>query len=206
MALPAAGNPIDFGQIQTEFGGSNPIAMNEYSDRLGLGYVINYTGSHNIGMFYGLSNITIGSWPTATGFYETMAFKSDVNEAFLRLEFQISGSNVVLRWTKGGSSAIASPVTQNVAFTGENPTVRVFWNITSQAGTRSSPALTNNLAYSIPTSGYRTYLWKAGFATSGTNNIAGTYTAYLTNSAGTINSGSKSFSLSTTAGGGHGKF
>ena len=108
MALPAAGQPIDFLQIQTEFGGSNPIAMNEYSDRLGLGFVINYTGSHNIGMFHGLSNISIGSWPTATGFYDAMAFKSDVNEAFLRLEFQISGSNVVLRWTKGGSSAMAN--------------------------------------------------------------------------------------------------
>ena len=203
MALPAAGNPIDFGQIQTEFGGSHPIAMNEYSDRLGLGYVLNYTGSHNIGMFYGLSNISIGSWPTATGFYETMAFKSDVNEAFLRLEFQISGSNVVLRWTKGGSSAVASPVTQNVAFSGENPQVKVVWSITTQSGTRSSPSgVSSNVYYSIPTSGYRTYLWKAGFAMSGTNNITGTYTAYLNNSAGTINSGSKSFSLSTTAGGG----
>ena len=201
MALPASGT-IDFGQIQTEFGGSNPIAMNEYSDRLGLGYVINYTGSHNIGMFYGLSNITIGSWPTATGFYETMAFKQDLYEAFVRLEFQISGSNVVLRWTKGGSSAVASPVVQNVAFTGENPQVKVVWNITSQTGTRSSPTgVTSNVYTTIPTSGYRTYMWKAGFAMSGTNSINGTYTAYLNNSAGTINSGQKTFSLATTAGG-----
>jgi len=32
MALPASGQ-IDFGQIQTEFGGSNPISMNEYGIR-----------------------------------------------------------------------------------------------------------------------------------------------------------------------------
>ena len=202
MALPAAGNPIDFGQIQTEFGGSNPIAMNEYGDKIGL--TVNTTSSHNIAQFYGLSNVSIGSWPATTaGFYENSAFKSDTYEAFVRLEFQISGSNVVLRWTKGGSSAVASPVTRNVAFSGSTPQVKVVWSITSQSGTRSSPSgVSSNVYYSIPTSGYRTYMWKAGFATSGNNNITGTYTAYLNNSAGTINSGSKSFSLSTTAGGG----
>tara|TARA_Y200000002_G_scaffold377366_1_gene382843 strand:- start:829 stop:1446 length:618 start_codon:yes stop_codon:yes gene_type:complete len=201
MALPASGQ-IDFGQIQTEFGGSNPIAMNEYSDRLGLGYVLNYTGSHNIGMFYGLSNISLGSWPAGTlGWYELTAFKSDQYEAFLRLNFSISGSNVVLGWTKGGSSAIATEVTQNLPFTGENPQVKVVWSINAQTGTRSSPSLTSNTYYSIPTSGARQYLWKAGFATSGINTISGSYTVYINNSAGTVNSGSRNFSLSTTAGG-----
>ena len=45
-------------------------------------------------------------------------------------------------------------------------------------------------------------MWKAGFATSGNNHIIGSYTAYLNNAAGTINSGSKTFNLSTSAGGG----
>tara|TARA_B100001093_G_scaffold435505_1_gene433478 strand:+ start:502 stop:1116 length:615 start_codon:yes stop_codon:yes gene_type:complete len=200
MALPASGQ-IDFGQIQTEFGGSNPIAMNEYSDRLGLGYVLNYTGTHNMGMFYGLSNISLGSWPTGVGFYLPFGTKADTYEAFLRLGFSISGSNVVLSWTLGGSSAIATPVTQNVAFTGETPQVKVVYSINSQFGTRSSPSLASNTYYTIPTSGERQWLWKAGFATSGTNIITGTYTAYINNSAGTINSGSKTFSLQTTGGG-----
>ncbi len=205
MALPASGQ-IDFGQIQTEFGGSNPIAMNEYSDRLGLGYVINYTGSHNIGMFYGLSNITLGSWPASTSnFYRSHAFKSDTYEAFLRLDAQIVGSQVKLGYTVGGSSAVATTYDGYVNFTGSTPTMKVDWSISSQSGTRSSPSLTDNVYYSIPTSGARQWTWKAGFATSGTNNIAGTFTAYINNSAGTINSGSKSFTLSTTAGGG-GKF
>ena len=52
MALPASGQ-IDFGQIQTEFGGSNPIAMNEYGDKIGL--TVNTTSSHYISQFYGLS-------------------------------------------------------------------------------------------------------------------------------------------------------
>ena len=64
MALPASGQ-IDFGQIQTEFGGSNPIAMNEYGDKIGL--TVNTTSVHNIAQFYGLSNVSIGSWPAATG-------------------------------------------------------------------------------------------------------------------------------------------
>lgn len=54
MALPASGQ-IDFGQIQTEFGGSNPIAMNEYGDKIGL--TVGTTSAHDIADFYGLSNI-----------------------------------------------------------------------------------------------------------------------------------------------------
>lgn len=52
MALPASGQ-IDFGQIQTEFGGSNPIAMNEYGDKIGL--TVGTTSAHDIADFYGLS-------------------------------------------------------------------------------------------------------------------------------------------------------
>lgn len=195
MATVPNSNPVSLSTITSVFGGGG--SLRSASATAGL------SAPDAFSELKGLSNISIGSWPTATGFYEAFAFKSDLYEAFVRLEFQISGSNVVLRWTKGGSSAVASPVTQNVAFSGENPQVKVVWSITSQSGTRSSPSgVSSNVYYSIPTSGYRTYLWKAGFAMSGTNNITGSYTAYLNNSAGTINSGSKSFSLSTTAGGG----
>ena len=195
MATVPNTNPVSLSTITSVFGGGG--SLRSASATAGL------SAPDAFSELKGLSNISIGSWPTATGFYETMAFKADLYEAFVRLEFQISGSNVVLRWTKGGSSAVASPVTQNVAFSGENPQVKVVWAITSQSGTRSVPSgVSSNVYYSIPTSGYRTYLWKAGFAMSGINNITGTYTAYLNNSAGTINSGTKSFSLSTTFGGG----
>ena len=33
MALPDSGNPISLSQIQTEFGGSNPISLSEYYDK-----------------------------------------------------------------------------------------------------------------------------------------------------------------------------
>lgn len=196
MATVPNTNPVSLSTITSVFGGGG--SLRSAASAAGL------SAPDGFNEFKGLSNVSIGSWPaTAAGFYENAAFKSDLYEAFVRLEFQISGSNVVLRWTKGGSSAIASPVTRNVAFSGSTPQVKVVWSITTQSGIRSSPSgVSSNVYYSIPTSGYRTYMWKAGFAMSGNNNIIGTYTAYLNNSAGTINSGSKTFSLSTTAGGG----
>ena len=53
MTLPAVGNSISFQQIQTEFGGSNPISMNEYGDKIGL--TVGTTSTHSINSFFGLS-------------------------------------------------------------------------------------------------------------------------------------------------------
>ena len=53
MVLPSLGNSISFQQIQTEFGGSNPISMNEYGDKIGL--TVGTTSTHSINSFYGLS-------------------------------------------------------------------------------------------------------------------------------------------------------
>lgn len=69
MALAASGQ-IDFGQIQTEFGGSNPISMNEYGDKIGL--TVGTTSAHDMADFYGLSNtwtatMTIGSQSAKPG-------------------------------------------------------------------------------------------------------------------------------------------
>jgi len=63
MTLPSAGNTISFGQLQTEFGGSNPISMNEYGDKIGL--TVGTTSTHDMADFYGLSNNlgTIGITP-----------------------------------------------------------------------------------------------------------------------------------------------
>lgn len=53
MALPSSGSSISFNQIQTEFGGSNPISMNEYGDKIGL--TVGTTSTHSINSFFGLS-------------------------------------------------------------------------------------------------------------------------------------------------------
>ncbi len=195
MATVPNSNPVSLSTITSVFGGGG--SLRSASAAAGL------SAPDAFSELKGLSNVSIGSWPTGVGFYEASAIKLDLYEAFVRLEFQISVSNVVLRWTKGGSSAIATPVTKYVAFSGSTPQVKVVWSITSQSGTRSSPSgVSSNVYYSIPTTGYRTFMWKAGFATSGNNHIIGSYTAYLNNAAGTINSGSKTFNLSTSAGGG----
>ena len=62
MALPASGQ-ITFLQIQTEFGGSNPIAMNEYGDKIGL--TVGSTSAHDIADFYGLSAASFPASGTA---------------------------------------------------------------------------------------------------------------------------------------------
>ena len=53
MVLPSSGSSISFDQIQTEFGGSNPISMNEYGDKIGL--TVGTTSTHSINSFFGLS-------------------------------------------------------------------------------------------------------------------------------------------------------
>ena len=81
MALPASGQ-IDFGQIQTEFGGSNPISMNEYGDKIGL--TVGTTSIHDIADFYGLSamsSISLGSSNITYSGYENEAAAFDPNNA-----------------------------------------------------------------------------------------------------------------------------
>jgi hypothetical protein len=80
MALPAAGNPIDFGQIQTEFGGSNPIAMNEYGDKIGL--TVGTTSAHDIADFYGLSAAAFPGSGEPTWFNTSIGVSLPTNQQF----------------------------------------------------------------------------------------------------------------------------
>jgi hypothetical protein len=80
MALPAAGNPIDFGQIQTEFGGSNPIAMNEYGDKIGL--TVGTTSAHDIADFYGLSAAAFPGSGEPTWFNTSLGVSLPTNQQF----------------------------------------------------------------------------------------------------------------------------
>ena len=79
MALPTSGQ-IDFGQIQTEFGGSNPISMNEYGDKIGL--TVGTTSTHDIADFYGLSaSLNSGEFGGACTF-TTYTYTHDIAVAF----------------------------------------------------------------------------------------------------------------------------
>ena len=113
MALPANGQ-IDFGQIQTEFGGSNPISMNEYGDKIGL--TVGTTSAHDMADFYGLSNtwtatMTIGAQSakpgTRYGYIPASGFGSisdntvDTlsNAQITSLHTNFSGVGVILTWS-----------------------------------------------------------------------------------------------------------
>lgn len=79
MTLPASG-AIDFGQIQTEFGGSNPIAMNEYGDKIGL--TVGTTSAHDIADFYGLSAAAFPGSGEPTWFNDGIGTSLPTNQQF----------------------------------------------------------------------------------------------------------------------------
>jgi len=72
MALPTSG-PLSLGNIQTEFGGSNPIALSEYYR--GGGLVPNITANNSIptsgtikvGDFYGTTAVVVSSYTLGYG-------------------------------------------------------------------------------------------------------------------------------------------
>ena len=118
MTLPAS-RAIDFGQIQTECGGSNPIAMNEYGDKIGL--TVCTTSAHDIADFYGLSAAAFpgsgeNSWfklitadlPNASSMSQSHSSSSFVQAGF-NCGFQNDTTNdrIAMRYT-GYTSAAAS--------------------------------------------------------------------------------------------------
>lgn len=62
MTLQTSG-PISLGDIQTEFGGSNPISLSEYYD---VAAGIPASGAISIGDFYGASAFVPPAWDSAT--------------------------------------------------------------------------------------------------------------------------------------------
>lgn len=70
MPISGAGQTKSFLDLQNEFGGSNPISMNEYGDKIGL--TIGTTTTHDLDDFAGLSNDAFpgsgeNSWFQASG-------------------------------------------------------------------------------------------------------------------------------------------
>jgi len=81
MPLPSSGNPISLGQIQTEFGGSNPIEMDEYyrnaSYTTSNNTNVPTSGAISLSNFYGSRRAVFGCTdPSATN-YNPNATDSD---------------------------------------------------------------------------------------------------------------------------------
>ena len=81
MAIPSSG-PVSFSDIQTEFGGSNPISMNEYyagganvpAGTTGTNGAVPSSGQISVNQFYGTSDVVIGSQSyTTPGTYSWVA-------------------------------------------------------------------------------------------------------------------------------------
>ena len=84
MAISATGQTKSFLDLQNEFGGSNPISMNEYGDKIGL--TVGTTSTHDLDDFAGLSGllwsvgITQGSYSTQG--YQAQGFSTYIASGF----------------------------------------------------------------------------------------------------------------------------
>ena len=111
MALPSTG-PIDLGQVQAEFGGANPIGMDEYYQGAGTGYVTssNYTPA---GQIPGSGPISLQNF---LGVAKVTAFTfNDVVAANLTGGYNLRSRAVAAGWNQ--SSRLVATVTVNAGVT-----------------------------------------------------------------------------------------
>lgn len=120
MPTPSSGNPISFLDLQNEFGGSNPISMNEYGDKIGL--TVNTTTTHDLADFYGLSN---AAWP---GSGENSWFKDGIGTEYPTSQ-QCSRSAVSPTYAQAGLE---------VAFSNDQTNDRIACRVLSYVSTSSS--------------------------------------------------------------------
>lgn len=94
MTLPSSG-PLSFADIQTEFGGSNPISLSEYyaggayvpAGTTGTNGAVPSNGTISISNFYGTSNAII-----AFESYNLSAFELDPNDAICYYRINSNGN------------------------------------------------------------------------------------------------------------------
>lgn len=89
MTLQSSNNPISLGQIQTEFGGSNPISLTEYYRRqtnlqnvgtvrtVAANLKVPLSGSISLSNFYGTRNVIFGCTDSSATNYNSSATDDD---------------------------------------------------------------------------------------------------------------------------------
>jgi hypothetical protein len=101
MPTPVSGLPISFSDIQTEFGGANPIGIEEYYQNAAISYTSGVTGIPNVNaiisidMFYGKSKPA----PPPSSSYPPAAVET--NQATLGTLYGYGNSS--LEWITGAS-------------------------------------------------------------------------------------------------------
>ena len=155
MTLPASG-AIDFGQIQTEFGGSNPISMNEYGDKIGL--TVGTTSAHSISDFYGLSAFSFGTMfdlPN-NAMVESGGTSSGtaMSLAYIAFAYQPADNRIRIKQGTGTNSTAVTFTYYNVSYSGADPTdiqVKQTWSgsTTGSGSSEEPPGVTSGSWYTM---------------------------------------------------------
>lgn len=186
---------ISFLDLQNSLGGSNPIAMNEYTTYIGLG--ASSTSSHSILSFRGL-NLNPTTWPS----YLWDTTQSGNFQAGMQHTFTWEPSNSRVKigywgYNSGAASAIAYAYS-----TGWNanltPEVKCVYSVSSSGISNITPSLSNNTWYSL--SSNRTYSWQVNGSSYHSNSLSGNAKFYLRNSLGEISSTNYFYFLTETQG------
>ena len=174
MAISATGQTKSFLDLQNEFGGSNPISMNEYGDKIGL--TVGTTSTHDLDDFAGLSNIlwSVGLAQgnfTATG-YEAQGFSTYIGGGFgtaTDTSCDLFGGNTTWGFFDTESSGTntefaVSGATSNAGWTN----VKVYSG-TSNAGTLLSNTFRTSCSYSNPSGSFATWTLLSDLTSSSGN-------------------------------------
>jgi len=168
MTLPVAFNPISLGQIQTEFGGANPIGLSEY-----YGATTGIPVSPNpisLGNFHGKSALTV----TITGSSQG-SFALAPADAYCSINIDANG-----KWYKGSGSGYANGALALGTWLTAGANTAVWVQMVLTSGTLSSTSGTGRLATST------TRKWGVAMTGTGVKTAGFTLNFYNAATGGTL--------------------
>ena len=229
MAISATGQTKSFLDLQNEFGGSNPISMNEYGDKIGL--TVGTTSTHDLDDFAGLSNDAfpgsgedswftdgVGDLPTAQQFSQSITNATYAAAGCTSAYQNDTANSRIASRTSGYTSAAAQVYTYDyIGYDGHSSTTfqaKCDYSVSSSGlvGTVQNPASyspATGVWTNISTSSYSPmWLWEVEVSSPSTgtrslSSLSGTdpdFSVRAGSSGSGISGTARSLSLSATRG------
>ena len=177
MSIPSSG-PVSFTTIQTEFGGSNPIGMNEYyaggayvpSGTSGTYGAVPSSGAISVKNFYGTSSATVPTAPTIgtataiSGTIATVTYTASSSNGGSTITSYTAvstpGSITGTLATSGSGTITVSGLTAGTTYTFKVYATNAIGNSALSAASNSvTPA--NQAIFAAPSNSTATYTWVA---------------------------------------------